>query len=611
MIQMKYKGRRLKHSENEPHIKKYSTFYLVKRILNISKPYWGSLLIIFLLNLLATPIALLKPYALKLIIDSGFGSHPLPAFITGVFPNGYSFDFGSVLLIAVFLAVLIALLDNINGYFSWVLGTITGEKLVLNLRTILFNHIQRLSLAYHDTKGASDSLYRIQWDSMSVRAFILTQLPNLLTAGITLVSMVTVMFMINVDFAIIAICLLPLLFFLTKLSTRLLRKDWYKVKDAESSAISVIHEVLSSLRVVKSFGQEENEEKRFSQRADKAVRGQVRMARMGAGFSFIVNMLLAAASALFLFIGAKYVYSGRMTLGELTLVLAYLAQIFGPLQSIIRNLNELQSSIASVDRVFSVLDEQKEVKEHPHAHHLSRINGSFKFSNVSFRYNKERETLKNISFEIKTGDRVGIMGTTGAGKSTLVSLLMRFYDPVEGEIFVDDEDIRKFKLADYRSQFSIVLQDPVLFSTTIAENIRYGKPGATDKEVMEAAIAANAHNFIMNHEEGYEATVGERGMQLSGGERQRISLARAFIKNAPVLILDEPTSSLDIRTESLIMEAMERLMAGRTTFMITHRLDSLNSCNMILHLENGELVEVVRDHDVEYLARKKASFIKR
>ena len=589
---------------------KYSSFYLIKRILKDARPYWGYLIGIFLLNLLATPIALLKPYALKLMIDSGFGSQPLPGFITGFFAGNYQFDFNTVMIIAVCLAIIIALIDNINEFISWVLGTYTGEKLVLNFRTLLFNHIQRLSLAYHDTKGTSDSLYRIQWDTMSVRAFILEQIPSLISAFITLVSMVVVMFLINVDFAIIALCVLPPLLILTKLSTKLLRKDWYKVKDAESSAISVVHEVLSSLRVVKSFGQEEYEGNRFTIRANKAVKGQMKMARVGASFSFIVNMLLAIATALFLYLGAKYVHSGKMTLGELTLVLAYLAQVFGPLQSIIKNLNEVQSSIASVDRVFSVLDEQKEVKETPHAVHLSRVKGGFKFQNISFSYETERPTLENISFDVKPGDRVGIMGTTGAGKSTLVSLLMRFYDPSTGTILIDGEDIKKYKLTDYRSQFSIVLQEPVLFSTTIAENIRYGRPDATDKEVIEAAIAANAHNFIMNHKDGYEAMVGERGMQLSGGERQRISLARAFIKNAPVLILDEPTSSLDIRTEALIMEAMERLMKDRTTFMITHRLDSLNNCNLILHLENGKLAEVVRDHDDEYLARKKTAFLK-
>jgi len=298
---------------------KNSSLTLIKRIVVNARAYWPHLAGIFLLNLLAAPIALLKPYALKIIIDCGFGSLPLPGFITFFFPTNYQFNFYNVLIIATVFAILVALIDNINGFISWVLGTYTGEKLVLNFRTLLFNHIQRLSLAYHDTKGSSDSMYRIQWDTMSVRAFILGQLPSLISAFITLISMIVVMFLINIDFALIAMCVLPPLFLLTKLSTKVLRKDWHKVKLAESSAISVIQEVLSSLRVVKSFGQETNEGSRFSKRANVAVKGQLRMAKMGATFSFIVNMLLASATALFLYVGAKYVYLGRMTLGELTL----------------------------------------------------------------------------------------------------------------------------------------------------------------------------------------------------------------------------------------------------------------------------------------------------
>ena len=588
---------------------KYPALYLIKRIFVHSRRYWPHIWGLFILSLLATPIALLKPYALKLIIDNGFGSQPLPGFITTLFPENYQFTFNSVLIIAVVIAITIALIDNINGFLSWVLGTFTGEKLVLNFRTLLFNHIQRLSLSYHDSKGTSDSLYRIQWDTMSLRAFILDQMPDLISAFITLVSMIIVMFMINIDFALIAIGVLPPLFLLTKLSTKLLRKDWYKVKEAESSSMSVVQEVLSSLRVVKSFGQEDNEGNRFINHANTAIKGQMKMARVGAGFSFLVNMLLAIATAFFLYLGANFVQSGKMTLGELTLVLAYMGQIFGPLQSIIKNLNEVQSSMASIDRVFSVMDEEKEVKESTNAVHLSRSKGEFKFDGVSFAYEKENPTLRDVSFEIKPGDRVGIMGSTGAGKSTLVSLLMRFYDPSSGKILIDGKDIKDFKLADYRAQFSIVLQEPVLFSTTIGENIRYGRPGATEQDIIEAAKAANAHEFIIKGKDGYDTAVGERGMQLSGGERQRISLARAFIKNAPVLILDEPTSSLDIRTEAQIMDAMERLMEGRTTFMITHRLDTMSSCNLILHLEQGRLIETVRDQDLNFIANKKASFL--
>lgn len=586
-----------------------NTFKLIKRILIHARPYWVHISSLFFLSLLATPIALLKPFALKLLIDSGFGTEPVPGFIRQFFSGDFVFTFGAVALTAAALIIIIALLENLYNFISWVFETVAGEKLVLSFRTLLFNHIQRLSLAYHDSKGSSDSLYRIQWDTMCIRSLLLTQLPDLVSSLFTLISMIIVMFLINWQFAVIALCMIPPLIVLTKLSTKRLKKDWYRVKDAESIAMSVIHEVLSSLRVVKAFGQEENEKERFTHRSNTAAQGQVRMARVAATFSFIVGMLLAIGTAGFIYIGATFVNAGKMTLGELTLVIAYLALIFGPLQSIIKNLNEIQSSLASIDRVFAVLDEEKEVKENIDALHLSRVKGEFDFKHVSFFYEKERIILKDISFHVRPGDRVGIMGSTGAGKSTLINLLNRFYDPVEGTISIDSADIKKYKLADYRSQFSIVLQEPVLFSTSISENIRYGRPGATEKDIIEAAKAANAHEFIINSKDGYDTLVGERGMQLSGGERQRISLARAFIKNAPVLILDEPTSSLDVRTEGLIMEAMERLMAGRTTFMITHRLDTLNSCNLILHLENGEILDVVRDHDIHFLANKKSAFL--
>lgn len=590
---------------------KRQNYHLIKRAILYSRPYWSYIVLFFFLTLLATPIALLKPFALKFLIDSGFGSQPVPGFIRSFFPSGFHFSFNAVAAITASIAILIALLDNLHLYCNWLLTTWTGEKLVMNFRTLVFNHVQRLSLAYHDKKGTSDSLYRIQWDTMCIRSLLLGQLPPLISSLITLLSMVFVMLAINWRFALISLFIMPPMILLSNLSRKKLKKHYYKVKNDESVAMSVINEVLSSLRVVKAFGQEESENERFLNRSNNAVQSQLKLNRTAAGFSFIVGMLLAIATALFLYIGATFVQSGKMTLGELTMVIAYLSQVFGPLQSVVKNLNDVQSSLASLDRVFTVLDEEKEVKEYPHAKSLKRAEGNFVFQNISFCYQKERPILDGVSFAIQQGDRVGIMGSTGAGKSTLINLLMRLYDPAAGTISVDGTDIKNYRLADYRKQFGIVLQEPVLFSTTIKENIRYGRPQATEKEIIEAAVAANAHNFIMKNKDGYDTMVGERGMQLSGGERQRISIARAFIKDAPVLILDEPTSSLDIKTEGLIMEAMERLMEGRTTFMITHRLDTLNSCNMILHLEGGQLVDVVRDHDIDFIAKKKAAVLNR
>ena len=590
---------------------KYSITRLLKRTFIECRVYWPHITGLFILKLLATPLALMMPFAMKILIDSGFGTVALPAFVTIFFPHNFKFDFNSIIIISASLLILIALIDNIIAVVAWIFETYTGEKIVLNFRTTVFNHIQRLSLAYHDTKGISDSIYRMQWDTMGVRTFLLDNISPLLQSIITLMSMITVMFLIKWQLAAIALCVIPPLFILTRLSTKRLNQNWTKVKEDESLAMSVVHEVLSSLRVVKAFGQENNENDRFVKQSDKAVKGQIKVAWTGATFNFLVSMVFATGSALFIFFGAGYVKSGQMTLGDLTLVISYLAMVYGPLQSISKNVNNLQSSITSLNRVYTLLDQEREVKETVHSIHLGRANGSFEFQHVSFYYTKDKPVLQDVSFQIKAGDRVGIMGFTGAGKTTLISLLMRFYDTSDGTITIDGNDIKNYKLADYREQFSIVLQESVLFSTTIRENISYGKPGATEKEIIDAARAANAHDFITQCINGYDTEVGERGMQLSGGERQRIAIARAFIKNAPVLILDEPTSSVDIKTESQIIEAMERLMAGRTTFMITHRLDTLSSCNIILHLEHGKLVEVVRDHDLNYIAQKKASFLNR
>ncbi len=587
----------------------YTTLKLIKRTIQYARPYWLHILVIFLLNLLSTPLALLRPIPLKLVIDSGFGQISVPGFIAMFFPDNFSFTFNAIILIAAAIVLFTALIENLNGVVSWVLETFTGEKIVLNFRTLLFDHIQRLSLAFHDKRGISHSLYRIQWDTMSTRSLLIDNLSPLISSVITLVSMVVIMFSINWRFALIATGVIPPLFILTRLSSKRLKKDWNQVKDDESLAMAVVHESLSALRVVKAFGQEENEQERFISQSDKAVKGQMKLAWTGSSFNFLTGMIFAVGTAFFIYFGALYVKSGQMTLGELTLIMAYLAQLFTPLQSISKKINNLQSSFAGVERVFKLLDQEKEVNENPHALHLTKVKGSFEFANVSFAYESDKSVLQDVSFEIKAGDRVGIMGSTGAGKSTLISLIMRFYDISAGMILVDGEDIKKYKLADYRRQFSLVLQEPVLFSTSVSENIRYGRPGATEAEIIEAAIAANAHEFILNSTDGYGTQVGERGMQLSGGERQRISLARAFIKNAPVLILDEPTSSVDLKTEGLIMEAMERLMKGRTTFMITHRLDTLSTCNVILHLEEGKLVDVLRDFDIETLLKKKIAFI--
>jgi ATP-binding cassette subfamily B protein len=318
-------------------------------------------------------------------------------------------------------------------------------------------------------------------------------------------------------------------------------------------------------------------------------------AKMGLSFTegilgLLLGLTTAAGTATVLFIGVQHVQSDAITLGELLLIMSYLSQLYSPLKTISRKIASIQSHLASAERAFTVLDEVPDVYERRNAKPIRRSLGAVAFRDVSFGYDGETQVLSSISFEVHSGIRVGIAGKTGAGKTTLMSLLSRFYDPNVGQILLDDVDLREYKVADLRNQFGIVLQEPVLFSTSIAENIAYARPNASEKEIMEAAKAANAHDFIINLPDGYDTPVGERGMMLSGGERQRIALARSFLKDAPILILDEPTSSVDMKTESGIIEAMERLMKGRTTFMIAHRLTTLMSCDLLLVIENGRLI---------------------
>jgi len=342
---------------------------------------------------------------------------------------------------------------------------------------------------------------------------------------------------------------------------------------------------------VKAFGQEARETARFVGRSREAVTARLQLALVQGRYGVLLGLTTALGMAAVLLIGVGHVRSGLLTLGQLLLVMGYLGQLYQPLKTISQKAGTFQSYFASAERAFALLDERPDVPERPHAGRVERATGAVTFRNVSFAYDPAQPVLEDVSFEVPPGARVAVVGATGAGKTTLVSLLTRFYDPSAGAILLDGVDLRDYRLADLRDQFAIVLQEPVLFSTSIAENIAYGRPGANDGAISRAAQAAGAHDFIVRLPRGYRTPVGERGMQLSGGERQRIALARAFLKDAPLLILDEPTSSVDVRTESAILEAMDRLMRGRTAFLITHRQNALATCDVRLQLERGRLIE--------------------
>jgi ATP-binding cassette subfamily B protein len=390
--------------------------------------------------------------------------------------------------------------------------------------------------------------------------------------------------------AFVALLVVPVLLVLIKSYRNPLREGWRKQKRLDSAAVSVINEVFSSLRVVKAFTQEHREQERYTQNASKSLSAKLGITLLQGSFSLATGITTAIGTGAVLYIGANMIQAGIMSVGDLLVVMTYLGMLYSPLTTIGKKLASMQNAFASAERAFDFLDEQVDVPERDRALPLARAQGAFRLENVSFEYEPGCPVLQDVLLEIPAGSRVGIAGKTGAGKTTLMSLLMRFYDPVAGRILLDGNDLRDYRLSDLRSQFGIVLQEPVLFSNSIADNIAYGRPDAGEEAIIAAARAANAHDFIEALPDGYDTLVGERGMRLSGGERQRIALARAFLRDAPVLLLDEPTSSVDIVTENLIMQAMERLMQGRTTFMIAHRLSTLDMCDVLLEVRDGRIV---------------------
>lgn len=590
---------RMRHSNHpdEARHQWYKDLTLYRRLIRQIQPHWVGLAGVLLLSFFGSGLALLAPVPLKLVVDNVIGNRPLPPLIAALLPDGLAHSLGVVLAVSVGLLIGISLLAQAQALTTSLLGTKTAEKLVLDLRATLFSHAQALSTSYHDTRGTADSIYRIQQDATALQYLTIEGLIPFAAAVVEVFGMIYVTARIDWLLALVALGVAPIIYVASAKYRRVLRTQSRNVKRLETSALAVVQESLGALRVVKAFGREEHEEGRFVVTAREGVRARIRLALVQGQYGLLVGMAIAVGTAAVLWLGTIHVRAGVLTVGSLLLVMSYVGQLYDPLKTIGRKSAALQSYLASLERAFGLLDALPEVADHPNARPLSHASGAVVFEHVSFGYRENQPVLRGISFEVPSGARVGIAGKTGAGKTTLMSLLVRFHDPSGGRILLDGVDLRDIRLDDLRRQFAIVLQEPVLFSTSIAENIAYARPNATDRDIQEAAQSANVHDFISNLPDGYQTLVGERGMQLSGGERQRISLARAFLKDAPILILDEPTSSVDLETEKGILDAMERLMRGRTAFIIAHRLNTLKHCDVLLQIDGGQVVSVTSGNE--------------
>ena len=547
--------------------------------------------VLLLIALMASQIALgaLQPWPLKIVIDNVLDNHPLPPLIAGPFLAITGGDRRLLLVAFVLAGVLVQVVNQVLSAYAVQLQVSTGQRMVYSLRYRLFQHLQSLGLHHHITTNTGDAVYRVDVDAYSLENLVMSGLLPLATSVVTLVVMFAILMKINFTVAVLALGVLPFLFILLRYYMTTLSQREERVKELESSLIQRLYETFASIRLVKSFAREPHESARYADAGGKTMRARIAVTWQQSMFSVMVGLTTVVGTAAVLVVGGMYVMNGRMTVGDLTVVLSYLGAVYGPLSAIAHTTGQVQGAVAGARRVRQMLAIVPETIDPANAIDATGIKGQVKFEDVGFSYPDGTQVLHGISFEAQPGQVIALVGLTGAGKTTLVSLIPRFYTPTEGRVLIDGIDVRDYKIRSLREKIAIVLQDPVLFAGTIAENLRYGRLDATDAEVEEAARAAHAHEFISRLPKKYDSLVAEAGGGFSGGERQRLSVARAILKNAPILILDEPTSSLDAISEEIVFAALRSLRAGRTTIVIAHRLSTVRDADAILVLDGGRI----------------------
>jgi ATP-binding cassette subfamily B protein len=553
------------------------------------QPYRKTLIALLVLTIFAAILGLAEPWPLAVILNEVLTTEgETSGMVRAIFgPDPTTWV---VLVSLVLVRFGIIVLGNAFTVWNHFLGSKMEQNMVLDLRSDLFAHVQRLSLTFHDKRQTGALMSQINLQAASVGNVVMV-IPPLVEAGLTLVGMFAIAILIDWQIAVFAMVVLPFLVWSFGLYGKRIVPRLQKVQRLEWESLSIVNEAMAMMRVIVSFGREDYEHRRFREQGQTAVDERVKLTVSQSLYTLGVQTITAAGISVVMGFGAWHVIQGQLSIGELVVLITYISSVYQPLEQISTTVGMVHEQLVQFDSSMKLLDTEPEVKEREDAVELGRARGYVRTTGVEFSYPGRQHTLSGITFDARPGERVAIVGHTGAGKSTLMSLLIRFYDPSGGRVEIDGVDLRDLQLRSLREQISVVLQDPLLFSGTIGENIRYGRLDATQEEIEAAARAANAHGFIAALPEGYATELGEGGSHISGGERQRISVARAFLKDAPILILDEPTSSIDSRTEAVILDSLDDLMEGRTSFIVAHRLSTVRHADQILVLDKGQVVE--------------------
>ena len=561
-------------------------------ILSLVRPYRGTLFLILLAMLVQTVTSVAAPWPLKIILDNVVGSHKLPHWLDDILRPLLSGSGKMQIAVAAAIAtVVIAVLGALASYIANYYTTSVGQWVANDLRVRTYHHLQQLSLRYYDTHQTGSLLSTITSDVQTIQGFASSDTLGILVDLLTIVGMLFIMFWLNWDFTLIAVAIAPFMLLLVSRFKKAVKKATHEVRKEQSKIVSVVEQGLQSMRVVKAFGRQDLAEADLAEASHATVDAALKARRVKALLSPIVTVTVALCTAIVLWRGSYLILAGVMTAGALTVFLSYLTKFFKPVQDLAKMTNAIAQAAVGVERVRAILDADTVIPERPGARVPPEIKGEIEFEHVAFSYSAESPVLTDVSFHIQPGQMVGVVGPTGGGKSTIVSLIPRFYDPIAGAVKIDGVDVRDFKTLALRDQIGYVLQETVLFEGTVRDNIAYGRKGVTEEQILEAAKLANADEFIARMPHGYDTIVGERGDTLSGGQRQRIGIARAIIRNNPILILDEPTAALDTESERLVIEALERLMKGRTVITIAHRLSTIRDANKIIVLKGGVVAE--------------------